>query len=177
MVVLSIILGLLMIFTGISLMCTPVKTFLQSGYFLGIMLFVYGFAGVLKAFRKQSTVFETISSVLALILGVLAMCFPGVVLQLDGMILYMTAFWFVLRGVFAIVLGFSSKSVNKSWIFGVIVGVLSLLLGFYSFAHPLVPVITVGILLGLYFVETGIDMIVFSTVVKKAVDKAEEARE
>ena len=55
MTVLTIILGVLMIFFGIFMMCTPLATFLSAGYFLGIMMFVYGIAGIIRAPRIVET--------------------------------------------------------------------------------------------------------------------------
>jgi uncharacterized membrane protein HdeD (DUF308 family) len=170
MAVLGIIFGVLMIFMGISLMCTPVATFLSAGYFITIMLLVYGVMGIVKACQKRSNVFDTVMSVLAVIVGIIALVRPGGTLVIDGMLLYMVAFWFVLRGIFAVVVAVKTKEVNRLWVLGVIIGILSVILGIYSFAHPMVTAITTGILIGLYFVESGIDMIVFGTTFKKIED-------
>ena len=167
MTVLAIILGVLMVFAGVSLMCTPLATFLSAGYFLGIMMLVYGIIGIVKAFQKQSHVFETIMSVLAVIVGVIAIIRPGSTLILDGMIVYMAAAWFVLRGACSIVLAFQTKSVNKNWIWVLIIGIMSLVIGIYSFAHPGVMAVATGILIGFYFVDAGIDMVVGAMIAKQ----------
>ena len=174
MTVLSIILGILMIFAGISLMCTPLATFLYAGYFLGIMMFVYGIAGIIRAIQKQALIFETVCSILAILVGIVALVRPGSTLVLDAMIVYFAAFWFVLRGAFAIVIAFRVKNYDKSWIWGLIIGILSLIVGIYSFAHPGVMALTTGILIGLYFVESGIDLIVTGMTMKQIKDVMSE---
>lgn len=173
MTVLTIILGVLMIFFGISMMCTPLATFLSAGYFLGIMMFVYGIAGIIRAFQKQSHIFETISSVLAVIVGFIALIRPGSTLVLDGMIVYMAAFWFVLRGALAIALAFEMKGIESKWWLGLIIGILSIVVGIYSFAHPMFMAVATGILIGVYFMDGGIDMIVAAVTVKKVRDTIE----
>ena len=159
----SIILGILLIFCGISAMCTPFATFLSVGYLIGIMMFVYGIMGIIKTFQRKSDVFQTVMSVLAVVVGIVSFARPGSILIFDGMLLYMVAGWFLLRGIAAIVIAFQVKGLLKGWYWGLIIGILSVILGIYSFAHPVFTALTTGILAGLYFVETGIDMIVFAT--------------
>lgn len=171
MAVLSIILGILMVIGGISLMCTPLATFLSAGYFLGIMMFIYGIAGIIRAFQKQSHILDTVCSILAVIVGIIAIIRPGSTLMLDGMIVYMAAFWFVLRGALAIALAIKLKGVSKDWFWGLIIGILSLIAGIYSFAHPMVMALATGILIGLYCVETGLDTIITGVALRQ-IEKA-----
>ena len=177
MTAISIILGVLLIFAGISSMCTPFLTFLAAGYFIGIMMFVYGVAGVVKAFQKKAGVFEVIMSILAIIVGVFAIIRPGSTLMIDIMLMYCVAFWFTLRGVMAIVLAFQVKGISKGWFWWLILGILSLILGCYSFVHPAVMALTTGILIGLYFVEAGVDMIVCATTLKQIMKAKEKETE
>ncbi len=172
MTVLSIILGILLIFGGISLMCTPLATFLSAGYFLGIMMLVYGIAGIVRAFQKRAYITETVCSVLAVIVGVIALIRPGSTLVLDAMIVYMAAFWFVLRGAMSIAFAFRMRGIDKGWFWGLIIGILSLIVGIYSFAHPMVMALTTGILIGVYCMEAGIDMILTGITIKQIKDEA-----
>ena len=57
MTVLSIILGVLLIIGGFSCMFTPLATFLSTGYFLAIMLLVYGAYGT--AFDSAQFIYFT----------------------------------------------------------------------------------------------------------------------
>ena len=170
MAVLSIIIGILLIIAGFSCMCTPFATFLSAGYFIGIMMFAYGIAGIIRAIQKRSTVFDTVMSILAFIVGIIAMVRPGTTLVFDVMLLYMVAFWFLMRGIFAIVAALQLRDVVGTWWLGLIIGILSVILGLYSFAHPAVTALTTGILIGFYFVESGIDLIIATFVVGKAME-------
>lgn len=172
--VLSVIIGVLLVICGFSAMCTPFATFLSAGYFIGIMMFAYGIAGIIKAFQKRSTIFDTVMSVLAFIVGIVAMVRPGSTLVFDVMILYLIATWFLMRGIFAIVVAFKLKNVSSTWFLGIIIGILSVILGIYSFIHPGVAAFTTGILIGFYFVESGVDLILAAIMVGKAKDLAED---
>ncbi len=175
MTVLSIILGVLMIFAGISLMCTPLATFLSAGYFLGILMFVYGIAGIIRAFQKKNYIFETVISILAIIGGFFAIIRPGSTLILDAMIVYFAAFWFVARGAFDLVMGIKLKGISSNWIWIVILGILSIIIGIYSFVHPTVMALATGLLIGIYCVESGIDMIITGINLKRLKDAVEES--
>ena len=89
------------------------------------------------------------------------------------MIVYMAAFWFVLRGAFAIALAIKMKGVESKWWLGLIIGILSIVVGIYSFAHPVFMAVATGILIGVYFMEGGIDMIVAAVTIKKVKDTIE----
>lgn len=171
MAVISVILGILLIISGFSCMFTPFATFLSAGYFVGIMMFAFGIAGIVKAFQKRSTVFDTVMSILAFIVGIISLVRPGSTLVFDIIILYMVAAWFLMRGIMAIVVAFQVKGVTSNWFLGLIIGILSIILGLYSFAHPAVTALTTGILIGFYFVETGIDLILATIMVNQIKDE------
>ncbi|MCR5024628.1 MAG: DUF308 domain-containing protein [Lachnospiraceae bacterium] len=170
MAVVSVILGILLIISGFSCMFTPFATFLSAGYFVGIMMFAYGIAGIIKAFQKRSTVLDTVMSILAFIVGIISLIRPGTTLVFDMMILYLVAFWFLMRGIIAIVVAFQVKGISSNWFLGLIIGILSVILGIYSFAHPAVTAFTTGFLIGFYFVETGIDLILATIMINKIKD-------
>ncbi|MCR4908606.1 MAG: DUF308 domain-containing protein [Lachnospiraceae bacterium] len=170
MTVVSIILGVILIIGGFSCMMTPGQTLLSTGYFLGIMMFVYGIFGIIKAFQKRNTILETVVSVLAVIVGLVALFRPGSTLAIDAFIVFMTAFWFLFRGILSVVLSIRMKDVNKNWIWGLILGIICAILGLYSFAHPYVTALAVGFLIGFYFIEAGIDLIFSATLLKSVTD-------
>lgn len=168
MKVLSIILGVLLVIAGCSALATPVSTFLASGFFIAGMMLVYGIAGIVRAFCKKNDVFGTIMSVLAVIIGIIALVRPGSVLYIDAMLLYMVAFWFVLRGITSIIFAIMTRKIAKYWILELIIGILCVVMGCYSFAHPFVAVLTTGFLIGFYFIESGVDLIIASLMLDAA---------
>ncbi len=164
---LSIIFGVLMIIAGITSVFTPLRTFLSAGYFVGIIMFVYGLNGLIRAFKKESNVMDTIASILALIVGIVSLIKPGSTLMFDVLIVYFVAAFFLIRGVLAIVMGIKLKGTAPGWYWGLIVGILSVILGVFSFLNPYATAQLTGILIGLYFLEAGIDIVVAATAFKK----------
>jgi uncharacterized membrane protein HdeD (DUF308 family) len=73
-----------------------------------------------------------------------------------------------MMGIVTIINSISMKKATGSgiWILSLIFGILDILVGCYSFFHPMVLAVSLGILIGIYFIETGLTLI-FSSVVFK----------
>lgn len=165
MKIVTIILGVLMAICGISCICTPVMTFLEAGYFLVILLLVYGIAAIVKAVVQKEYGMPFLFGILSTILGIVIMVVPGLKLMTDGMLIYMMAVWFLLQGAVSIFISFRQKKLaeGKGWIGTLVLGVLGVLLGIYSLAHPMLLAFTFGVLVGMYFIECGVNMIVLAS--------------
>ena len=158
MTVIPILFGVLLILGGISCLFTPLATFLSTGYFLAILLLVYGVGGLIRAVRRKA-VPEGIVSGLAILVGLLAILRPGSRLVFDSMLLAFMACWFLLQGILSVVVSVKTRAENKWWVLTLLAGVLGILLGLYSFAHPVATALTAGLLLGFYFLQAGFDLI------------------
>lgn len=165
MKIVTIILGVLMAICGISCICTPVMTFLEAGYFLVILLLVYGIAAIVRAIVQKEYGMPFLFGILSTILGIVIMVVPGLKLMTDGMLIYMMAVWFLLQGAVSIFMSFRQKkhAEGKGWIGTLILGILGVLLGIYSLAHPMLLAFTFGVLVGMYFIECGVNMIVMAS--------------
>ena len=186
MSVLNIILGILLVIGGFSCMFTPFATFLSAGYFITILMLVYGVFGLVRFFKKESGVLDLVVSILAIIVGVICLVHPFESLAVDKFILYLIAAWLLVQGLVTIIMAFTVRLVTiimaftvrgeqKGWFWGVIVGALAILAGIYSFAHPFFTAVTEGVLIGLYFVEAGFDMIVKGVAMGEARKEAKDS--
>ena len=164
MAILSIILGIVLIIGGFCCMFTPVATFLSTGLFVCIMMFVYGIVGIVRFIKKDAGGLELLVSILGIIAGLIAIFRPGASLVFDSMVLNLVASWMLVQGVVSIVVSIQSRDQLKGWFWGVISGALGIIAGIYSFIHPGVTAVAVGVLIGLYFIESGINMIVLGVV-------------
>ncbi len=176
MTVLSIILGILLVIGGFSCMFTPLATFLSTGYYISIMLLVYGIVGLIRFFKKQAGVLEMIVSVLAVIVGIICLIYPGKSLVFDRMVLIMIAAWLIIQGIVSIIVSIRLREVRKGWYWGVIVGVLGIVAGIYSFAHPVLTAMTAGVLIGWYFIQAGFDLIILGSAADAVKDAIESER-
>jgi len=175
MTVISIILGILLIFAGFSCMFTPLATFLSTGYFITILLLVYGIMGIVRFCKKEAGGLELVVSILAVLAGVFALFRPGQRLLIDGLVLYFIATWLIIQGVISIVLSIQVRKERKGWVWGLIAGILGVVAGILSFAHPVLTALGAGVMIGLYFVQSGFDMIVLGCAVGAVKDAAKDA--
>jgi uncharacterized membrane protein HdeD (DUF308 family) len=138
------------------------------------MMLFYGIVGLVRAFRRETDPLEIITSVLAIIVGLIALFRPGSSLVFDSMMINLTAAWFLVMGVVSIVVAFKLRRVVDYWWLGLISGILGVILGIYSFMHPSVVAVSSGILIGFHFIETGITMIVMAIMLKRAGNRIRE---
>ena len=70
----------------------------------------------------------------------------------------------MLQGVINIFQAFKQKKITKGmgWVWTLTLGILGVLVGIYSVVHPMLLALTFGILVGVYFIESGISMIVMA---------------
>lgn len=163
--ILMIIIGILLIIFGGSCIFTPLMTFIQAGYFLVALLLIYGVAGIIKAIASKEYGVNFAFCIISVIAGIIIPCMPGVILATDGILLYIMAGWFILQGVVSLAASIKFRGIagGKKWILGLVLGILGILLGIYSIVHPMILAFTMGILIGVYFIESGINMIVLSS--------------
>ncbi len=160
MTVFMAILGVLVMIFGFSCMFTPLGTFLSLGVLIGIVLLIYGVSGMVRMFTGQSGIVEGIFSAISLVLGVVSFFRPGTTLIFDSIMIYAFSIWFILMGIVTIYAALGVRKLGQGgWVFNLIVGILAIILGIYSLVHPMVAALATGILVGLYIVEIGCDML------------------
>ena len=175
MYVLMIILGILLILLGIGCAFTPLATLAAAGVFIAIVLVASGICGIITGFQFKVYGLNFVVSILALILGILALVRPGGIKVIDSLLIYLFAIWLVCRGAASIAASLNLRKLGEGnkWILVLIIGILAVALGLYSFVHPSVSAIAVGLLIAFYFIEEGIDIIAMSRVAKEISDAAE----
>lgn len=164
MKVLSIILGVLLVLCGFGCVIRPGQTFLETGYMIAIMLFICGIERIVWGFVTKIFGLEFVLGILGVIIGVFAIFRPESTLAIDVFLIYSLAMYFLLQGIFAIVTSIKIRkiAISKLWILGIVVGILSVILGIYSLVHPALTALTIGFLVGFYFIESGINMVVLT---------------
>lgn len=169
MSILMAIFGILLIVAGIFCAITPVATFMATGYFIAIILIIRGIAGIINAFRFRIYGWNLIAGILATVLGILAITRPGGIEIIDSVLIYLLGLWFIFRGCVSVYLSIKVRKlpINNGWSLALIVGVLGIILGVYSLIHPMVSAIAIGLLISLYFIEQGMDIITISRITRR----------
>ena len=169
--------GVLTIIGGISLLATPVLNFLSAGHCIIMLFFIYGVVGIVQAIAEKCYKKEFWFALLSLILGIIGCVVPGAAAMNNFILLYMAAGWFIIHGIMTIIDAIESKKKGAGTgtkIMGIILGVLSLVLGAYSLAHPAALIVSLGFLIAFYFIESGANMILTGSEISKAVASERE---
>ena len=167
MTALMIIFGILMILGGIVCFATPLATTFGLMYLFMIFLFTAGIVFLIRsiAYRRAA---DIIVAILALIAGGFIVFSPQMSFVTEVILLYIVACWFIFRGIFGIVNAASAKKRNMIGggllALSIIVCVIDILVGVYSFIHPLFFAGVLGIMAAVYFIMEGIDLIVLGCV-------------
>jgi len=77
------------------------------------------------------------------------------------------AAWFIVQGIISIYVSVKVRQVSSGWVFGLILGIIATLMGIISLIHPLISVVAIGIMIGIYLLEAGLSMIVLATAVNQ----------
>ena len=165
MVIASIILGILFIISGVYCMSAPVSTYLSVMTMFAVMMFVFGIFGIVRFFKRKALMPELIVSILAVIIGFVYLFrpgstpAPGELLMLDRVVLFMEAMWFLIKGSIMVYYSIHTRFFNNHWILQLITGFLSIILGIYSFIFPVIAAQNIGLLVGMWYIECGIELI------------------
>lgn len=172
---LTIILGIVLTIGGVICLFYPGETFLETGYIVSIMLLVYGVIGIIGVIAKKVLPSFLWVCIPAIILGVVALFLPGDKMFMHVVLIYLLAVWFIVQGISSIYMSVRSRFFYRSWPLGMVVGIISVALGVYTALHPTVGGLAIGILVGIYLIEAGIDLMVVGATVGRVEGIAKEA--
>lgn len=164
MKILSIVLGVLMIFGGFTMMITPGITFLSVGWLIGFVFILSGINAIVDYLmhRKEGhiTQWDLIAGILSAAMGILILSSPYVMILAKGAIIYFFNFWMIISGVLRIIAAVQMrKEGSRHWIWVMILAVLSVALGIYALFNILVMAVAIGWMMGFFVMMSGINLI------------------
>lgn len=169
---LSIILGVLMVIGGVFCVVDSAMTFAVLGWIIGFAAFIGGI-GLICAYSRThkygtASGWTLFGGIVSTAIGLFILFSGRALFFTDTVLAYMISFWTVIFGIGNIVVAFKMKQLRKDlplekrghiWLWALIIGILTTILGVYACIHPLVTIVTVGWLVGLSIIFTGIDTI------------------
>jgi uncharacterized membrane protein HdeD (DUF308 family) len=166
----TLVSGILSLILGAVILAWPGITILAAAVAFGVYLLITGVAQVVFAFSLHvsagSRVLLFISGAASLILAVLAFRHFG-----QGYAVLLLAIWigigFIFRGVGTTVSAISDPVLpGRGW--SIFVGVISLLAGIVVLASPFESIVTLALVVGVWFVVIGVFEIVSSFGIRKS---------
>lgn len=175
MKVLSYILGVILAIGGIVCLFNPENTFFATGYIMAISLLIYGISGIVNVIMKRTLPIFLLSCIPATILGIIAIIRPGTTLVFDALMLGLFAAWFIIQGITTIIMSVQLRRQIRGWGFPLAIGIISTIVGIYAFIYPQIAIFAIGIMIGIFLIETGIDIIALTAAVSAAEDMIRHA--
>lgn len=161
--------GLANILLGLIAVAWPGLTLYILVIVFAINIIAVGVIELFRPFFEKNTkhaVLTVILGILGIVVGFYLLGRP--VLTADILSL-LVAFWALLFGISDLFLGFGNSGMSTGYrILFVIVGVLSILFGFYLIFYPIVSLVTFIWILGIYALVTGVIYIIGSFLVPGA---------
>jgi uncharacterized membrane protein HdeD (DUF308 family) len=152
-----ILLGVVRLILGLFALMAPLLAGLAIAITVGILVLLAGIGALVNSFRAGSWgagLFVALAGILAVLCGILMLLHPWLGLNFLTILL---AVYFILDGVVTMAWGFRMSQVaRRGWIWTVVSGLLSLLLGILIWAEwPFSGTWAVGILVGINLLITG----------------------
>ncbi len=161
-------LGIASIILGIVALASPAVAASAVVIIVGATLLLAGVSQVFQALKGEGWRGKTMPLVLGVITGIAGVgVLAHPVLGL-GVLSLMLAFYFVVEGIWKIAAAFRFRP-NPAWIWMLLGGVLSLVLGYLIWSQwPLSGIVAVGVLVGIDLITTGLALFMLGSVVKHA---------
>ena len=150
---------MLLIISGIYCFAHPVLTFSSLGWIVGVIVILSGFTNFGNWWNKRkseiSNIFDMLSALLTVMIGVLVLLNLGARLFTDVALVALFGLWIIVSGLLRII---ASVKIKFSWWgFGVFWGVLLVIIGLYALLHPVVSLISLGWCIAFIFISQGIN--------------------
>lgn len=171
--VIAIILGVLMIIGGAYCMFAPIATYAALSWLIGITMIIEGVGSAVTWNSRRKLGFADgwtlAGAIVSIILGVFLLGSFAARVAMDVFIAYLIAFWLVFGGVMRIVTAINIRRYQKetgdagdapNWILLLILGILIIILGILCIFNPTAIMISVGFMLGLSIVCSGVGLLV-----------------
>lgn len=162
----SIFISILFIILGIMMILFPKTSLSVFAYLIAILLMINGVYLIVLDCRMRNLFIPMdtlLSGLLSVLLGIMMFLYPN---TLKIMIPVALGTWFILSSILKIRISFSLKDLGTpSWIWTLLMAILSIICGFILILNPSVTSITVtliaGIMMIIYSISDIVDMVVF----------------
>ena len=169
--ILSIILGLVLIVGGVMSIVQPGAMALGLGWLIGLFILIHGVGSLMNHYRFRifADGWSVAGAILSILLGAMLMGSAYLQLATNLVIVFTAGVWMLAAGIvaisFAVRFARASRSVyawekpSLAWLWLLLLGLLLAVLGIVAFVQPLSGVAAIGLLMGVYAISAGVQLI------------------
>lgn len=172
MKVLSVILGFLLLLGGIGCLLTPGLTYYTLTWVISLAMFVHAIGDICAYTHRRAFGlaggWTLAGAIISLILAVILLFSNTMQFVVGTLLIILAAVWMLLLGVIRIVTAckihafrrtLPEESQGSLWLITLVFGLLMVLVGIIGLINPLILAATIGVLISLYLILSGITLI------------------
>ena len=178
MFVFLLVFGILMIIGGISCITMPVATFTTLGWIVGGSVLIVGISGVFRfaAAHDNRSIWDLLGGIVEVLFGGLLIVNNAAQFIASIWIAYIAAAFVLVYGIMKIITAVKFKKRNKelpdkqrsgAWLAVMISGILISLVGIVCIFQPMIAAVSIGLLMGIYVLISGIENIAAAIAVRR----------
>ena len=170
--IITFILGIFMIITGVYCLFTPALTYMTLGYIVGINMIVDAIGSIILCHERKKAGdtdgWALAGAVASLVFGIILTCSTAFQWIVDMAIVYLAAIWLIVIGILRVIHALRVHKLRKAldaeilgrrWWLVLIVGILMIVCGVFSLFNPSGLIIAIGINFGLNIIIAGANLI------------------
>lgn len=174
--IVGVIVGVLMIISGIYCLFAPELTYLGIGYVIGVSMLLDAIGRIYAwwQYRKAGAAdgWMLAGAVLSAVFGFILIGNGAAQLSVDVFIAYMAAIWILAHAIIAIIRSFRARKLHKElntrwigrrWWMTLIFGIMLCIFAILSLMNPTIIMAAIGTFIGLGIIVTGADIITIAT--------------
>jgi uncharacterized membrane protein HdeD (DUF308 family) len=173
--ILLIVLGVLVVIGGFYCVATPGITYLAMIWVIGFMMFFHAIEDIVTyGDRKKEGLangWNLASAILSCICGLFIVISGAAELVTGVVLLYFLFGWMIASGIISIIGAFRLKRLREhggaalervvgKWGWYLALGILMIIAGCFGFGHPLISALSIGLIVGIDIIVSGIQIIV-----------------
>ena len=155
-----LITSVIMIIVGILCFFNPDSVMLTLAWFLGAAVLLDGISSICyfcgSGKENKGSGWLLFDGILSIILGFIVL-FSNASTMIGAIIPIMYSIWIICKGILGVIHSCHTKTLGwSSWWILFIISIIIIILGVLAFIHPIISVITIAIMIGLFFLISGI---------------------
>lgn len=160
--ILWLISGILLIACGVYVVLNPAQTLIGIASLIGLAALFSGAFSLATYFTQKDELFGSkgilLDGILDVILGILLIIYPTSSL-IANIFLGLMSLWVISKGAMAVYHAVLAKEFERHWYVLLIIGILLVLFGILALIKPIITMVAISVILGVFLISDGIEIL------------------
>lgn len=175
MKVLTCILGVLLVIGGFFCIFNPGSTYSTLAWIIGFCMLISAIGDICtysdRKAKGMADGWSLAGAIISAVFGIILLISNGMQFALNTIIAILAGVWILASGIVKIISAVKLHKFRQTlpeerrgsvWLITLIIGILMALAGIIGFINPAVMALTIGMLMGIYILMTGVELIAVS---------------